>query len=278
MPEQIRFAGGAAGRDPHLCVGRLSHSRRADPRSDHGPDPGDHPQLALQSDRRMVPEDDLREIVPRRAARGVLVISDETYERFVYDDSRHASAARLAAEFPDTVVVVGSFSKTYAMTGWRIGYLLGPPPVVKAAADDPEPRHLQPDLLRHGRRARGAAPRGAGGPGDDRRVPGPARPAGAATQPASRLRVPSAGRRVLCLSATWPAPTGPDGRARRPSRSACSRKPTSRWSRARRSAPTTTSASLSPARGRLSTRVSGAWRSSLPGLSVFLTRDRSEVP
>jgi aspartate aminotransferase len=75
---------------------------------------------------------DLREIVQFAAERGLLVISDETYARFVYDGAQHASAAALAAEFPETVVLVGSFSKTYAMTGWRIGYLLGPPAVVRA--------------------------------------------------------------------------------------------------------------------------------------------------
>jgi aspartate aminotransferase len=74
---------------------------------------------------------DLREIVAFAAERGLLVISDETYERFVYDHE-HASAAALAAEFPETVVLVGSFSKTYAMTGWRIGYLMGPRAVVQA--------------------------------------------------------------------------------------------------------------------------------------------------
>ncbi|MFL6202107.1 MAG: pyridoxal phosphate-dependent aminotransferase [Thermoanaerobaculia bacterium] len=80
----------------------------------------------------VVPAEDLRQIVETAAARGLLVISDETYDRFVYGGGRHASAAALATEFPDTVVLVGSFSKTYAMTGWRIGYLLGPAPVVKA--------------------------------------------------------------------------------------------------------------------------------------------------
>jgi aspartate aminotransferase len=80
----------------------------------------------------IVAGEDLREIVRTAAERGLLVISDETYERFVYDGARHASAAQLAAEFPETVVVVGSFSKTYAMTGWRIGFLLGPAAVVKA--------------------------------------------------------------------------------------------------------------------------------------------------
>jgi aspartate aminotransferase len=74
---------------------------------------------------------DLRAIVSAAAERGLLVVSDETYERFVYG-GEHASAASLAAEFPDTVVLIGSFSKTYAMTGWRIGFVLGPAPVIQA--------------------------------------------------------------------------------------------------------------------------------------------------
>ena len=80
----------------------------------------------------IIAAEDLRRIVEFAAERGILVISDETYARFVYDGLAHASVAALAAEFPETVVLVGSFSKTYAMTGWRIGYLLGPPDVVRA--------------------------------------------------------------------------------------------------------------------------------------------------
>ncbi len=75
--------------------------------------------------------EDLRRVVAFAAEHGLIVISDETYERFVYDEPP-ASAAALAAEFPETVVMVGSFSKTYAMTGWRIGYVLGPAPVIGA--------------------------------------------------------------------------------------------------------------------------------------------------
>jgi aspartate aminotransferase len=66
------------------------------------------------------------------AERGLLLVSDETYARFVYDGAGHASVAALAGELPETVVLVGSFSKTYAMTGWRLGYLLGPRPVTAA--------------------------------------------------------------------------------------------------------------------------------------------------
>ena len=78
--------------------------------------------------------EDLERIVEECAERDILVLSDETYERFIYDGKEHASCAPLAARFPDTVVLVGSFSKTYAMTGWRVGYLLGPPPVVSAVS------------------------------------------------------------------------------------------------------------------------------------------------
>jgi aspartate aminotransferase len=80
----------------------------------------------------VVSPEDLRAIVEHAAGRGLLVVSDETYARFVYDGVPHASAAELAAEFPETVALVGSFSKTYSMTGWRIGYLLGPASVVRA--------------------------------------------------------------------------------------------------------------------------------------------------
>ncbi len=72
----------------------------------------------------IMPARELRQLVVACAERGVVVVADETYERLIYDGQEHASVAALAAEFPETVVVVGSFSKTYAMTGWRLGYLL----------------------------------------------------------------------------------------------------------------------------------------------------------
>jgi len=78
---------------------------------------------------------ELAALVAGAAARGVLVVSDETYERLVYDGAPPTSAAALAREFPDSVAVVGSFSKTWSMTGWRLGWLLGPAPLVRAAAD-----------------------------------------------------------------------------------------------------------------------------------------------
>ena len=54
---------------------------------------------------------------------GILVLSDEVYEKLVFDDNRHFSIAS-QPEFRDCTITVNSFSKTYSMTGWRIGYVV----------------------------------------------------------------------------------------------------------------------------------------------------------
>ena len=77
---------------------------------------------------------ELRRLVEAAAQGGFVVVADETYERFVYDGGESASVAALATEFPETVVLISSFSKTYAMTGWRVGYLLGSEAVVAKVA------------------------------------------------------------------------------------------------------------------------------------------------
>jgi aspartate/methionine/tyrosine aminotransferase len=61
-------------------------------------------------------------IVRELAGRGILVISDETYMQFVYDGN-HWSAASVA-DWRDNVVVIGTFSKSFAMMGWRVGFVL----------------------------------------------------------------------------------------------------------------------------------------------------------
>jgi aspartate aminotransferase len=80
----------------------------------------------------IIEAEDQEKIVKACAEKGIAVISDETYEFFVYDGVQHASAARLTQRYPDTVILVGSFSKTYAMTGWRLGYAIGPANLMKA--------------------------------------------------------------------------------------------------------------------------------------------------
>jgi aspartate aminotransferase len=60
------------------------------------------------------------------------VLSDEIYESLVYDGRRHVSPAAVSTDARERTVVVNSLSKTYAMTGWRVGYCAGPEPIIRA--------------------------------------------------------------------------------------------------------------------------------------------------
>ena len=62
----------------------------------------------------------------------LLVISDEIYEKMVYDDHQHCSIATVHPDMVHHTVIVNGVSKTYSMTGWRIGYAAGPEPILKA--------------------------------------------------------------------------------------------------------------------------------------------------
>lgn len=62
------------------------------------------------------------------------VISDEVYEKMVYGSGKHISIATVSDEMAERAIVVNSCSKTYAMTGWRIGFMAGPKEVIQAAA------------------------------------------------------------------------------------------------------------------------------------------------
>jgi aspartate aminotransferase len=73
---------------------------------------------------RVIPPDEFRRIMEILTERGIYVISDECYLRFVYSPCEVFSAASLPAELRQRLCIAGSFSKTYAMTGWRIGYSL----------------------------------------------------------------------------------------------------------------------------------------------------------
>lgn len=63
-----------------------------------------------------------------------LIISDDVYEKIVYDDFQFHSIITINPKLRERTILVNSVSKTYAMTGWRIGYAVGPAPVISAAA------------------------------------------------------------------------------------------------------------------------------------------------
>lgn len=64
---------------------------------------------------------------------GILVISDEVYEKFVYDGITFTNLPMVARQLTENFIAINSASKTYSMPGWRIGYALGPEAIIKAA-------------------------------------------------------------------------------------------------------------------------------------------------
>ncbi|MFL6208842.1 MAG: pyridoxal phosphate-dependent aminotransferase [Pyrinomonadaceae bacterium] len=81
---------------------------------------------------RVIPPAEFQRILEVCAEHNVYVISDECYLNFVYAPARVFSVASLAPELRARLCIAGSFSKTYAMTGWRLGYALAPAPWIAA--------------------------------------------------------------------------------------------------------------------------------------------------
>ncbi|GAB3294389.1 pyridoxal phosphate-dependent aminotransferase [Parasphingorhabdus pacifica] len=66
---------------------------------------------------------------------GIWVITDEIYEHLVYGDAENVSMPAVVPELADNCVVLNGVAKTYAMTGWRVGWMIGPQDVIKAATN-----------------------------------------------------------------------------------------------------------------------------------------------
>jgi aspartate aminotransferase len=78
-------------------------------------------------------EKELKKIAAVCLRHDIIILSDEIYEKLIYDGKKHVSIASVGEKMKDHVIVVNGVSKTYAMTGWRIGYAAGPEEVIKAA-------------------------------------------------------------------------------------------------------------------------------------------------
>ena len=77
-------------------------------------------------------KDELRALVEVAADEEITILSDEIYESLTYDGAEHVSVASLTPEAKDLTITVNGFSKAYAMTGWRLGYLGAPEKIAKA--------------------------------------------------------------------------------------------------------------------------------------------------
>jgi aspartate aminotransferase len=77
----------------------------------------------------------VREIGQWAASRGIWVVTDEIYEHLVYSGTEFSSIPVETPSIADTTVVLNGVAKTYAMTGWRVGWMIGPKDVIKAATN-----------------------------------------------------------------------------------------------------------------------------------------------
>ncbi|MDZ4741822.1 MAG: pyridoxal phosphate-dependent aminotransferase [Verrucomicrobiota bacterium] len=75
---------------------------------------------------------ELEDIVEAALEDDLLILSDEIYEKLVYDDAQHFSVASFSKEAYESTITINGFSKSYAMTGWRLGYLAAPEAIAKS--------------------------------------------------------------------------------------------------------------------------------------------------
>ncbi|MGH2927322.1 MAG: pyridoxal phosphate-dependent aminotransferase [Solirubrobacteraceae bacterium] len=81
------------------------------------------------------PREEIAAIGSWASDRGLWVVTDEIYEHLVYGDAEHHSMPVLVPELADRCIVVNGVAKTYAMTGWRVGWMIGPVDTVVAASN-----------------------------------------------------------------------------------------------------------------------------------------------
>ena len=132
FPDQVAFAGGM----PVFAKG--------DPENNFRPTLADIEAVATPRTRgviinspnnptgAVISESELAKVVEWCVSRDVFLVFDETYEFFVYGDAKHASAMKWFERYPENVIIVNSFSKTFSMTGWRLGFAIAHPSIVAA--------------------------------------------------------------------------------------------------------------------------------------------------
>ena len=76
--------------------------------------------------------EELKALSEVAAEEDIYILSDEIYEKLTYDGAEHVSIASISPEAYDLTITVNGFSKAYAMTGWRLGYLAAPEPIARA--------------------------------------------------------------------------------------------------------------------------------------------------
>lgn len=77
-------------------------------------------------------KEELEALVEVAASEDIIILSDEIYEKLIYNEKKHVSTASINDEAKALTITINGFSKVYAMTGWRLGYTAAPPEIAKA--------------------------------------------------------------------------------------------------------------------------------------------------
>ena len=129
----IKFTGATAG--AAAAPGRewLRLQGRRPARPHHAEDPPHHPQQPRQPDRRHRVKEEMQKLVAGLAKHPhVTLMSDEIYSEMLYEGRQHKSLLRYP-EIRDRLIILDGWSKTYAMTGWRMGYSVWPKALIEHA-------------------------------------------------------------------------------------------------------------------------------------------------
>ncbi|HWD37242.1 MAG TPA: pyridoxal phosphate-dependent aminotransferase, partial [Fimbriimonas sp.] len=81
------------------------------------------------------PRETIKQVAALALRHGLWIVTDEIYEKLIYGGTTHVSIASLSGEVADRTITINGCSKTYSMTGWRIGYAAAPLPVAKAMSN-----------------------------------------------------------------------------------------------------------------------------------------------
>ena len=265
-PEAIKLAGGVPVEVFAGCRPGLPGDGRAARGRAHPAHQGAAVRVAVEPDRRRVLARADRG--DRRVGRehGLWVISDEIYQNLTYDGQRAASIVEAVPALADRTILVNGVAKTYAMTGWRLGWMVGPADAIKAAGNLQS--HLSSNVSNISQRAAIAALTGPqDAVGDD--APGVRPPAHADRRAVSTRSTGSSARcpraRSTCTRMSPGCSAASGAASRRPRRSSwptsSSSRPRSRPSPARRSARAGTCASATRSATPTSPRASSGCRS-----------------
>ncbi|WP_096200900.1 pyridoxal phosphate-dependent aminotransferase [Bacillus sp. FJAT-45350] len=131
-PEQVKLAGG----NPVYIEGKESNEFKVTKEQLEQAVTGKTKAFILNSPSNptgsMYSKEEMEELAKVCLEKDILIVSDEIYEKLVYDGAKHVSVAQLSDEVKEQTIIINGVSKSHSMTGWRIGYAAGNVEVIKA--------------------------------------------------------------------------------------------------------------------------------------------------